>query len=98
MSQEKVPFYYTNNMNVTMSTFDFRVDIGRITESGTELQAQVSMSPQHFKALVGVLNQNLANYESLYGPIILEPNTDAIKKLQEEGIVTQEINHEIRKS
>lgn len=47
-----------------------------------DVVAEVVMSPQHAKSLMIVLQQNIADYERIFGTINLEPNMDALKDVQ----------------
>lgn len=87
MSAEKIPQYYSNNAMVNMSTFDFKIDFAIGSPDSFEMLAEVRMSPQHFKAFVGVLNQNLISYEQLFGMINLEPNNDNLQGMVQQGSI-----------
>jgi hypothetical protein len=59
-----------------VSAFDISLVFGEIVGAEGEIlnveqRVRVTMSPQHAKALVMVLAQNLTNYEKTIGPIPL---------------------------
>jgi hypothetical protein len=68
---------YANNVALGISAFDISLVFGEImgSEDGktvnVEQRVRVTMSPQHAKALVMVLAENLHNYEKNIGPIPL---------------------------
>lgn len=66
-----VPTYYTNNVNVDLTTFDVRLRLGQIHNATPEglltinENARVFMSHQHFRALVKVMNETLLKLEQM---------------------------------
>ena len=72
-------FCYANNAQVTVSNWDFSITFGEgigTDESGAamiEQRVRVSMSPQHMKALVHILRNNLESYERMFGEVRWEP-------------------------
>ena len=68
---------YANSVQVRMSVWDFQLNFGTIQQSGHEVTLSnfqgVYLSPQQAKALSSVLAQNVAQYESAFGKIALEP-------------------------
>ncbi|GAB4412147.1 MAG: hypothetical protein OHK0021_20720 [Bryobacter sp.] len=70
---------YANSVQVRMSLWDFFLMFGTITQSVPEAVdiknfQGLYLSPQQAKALVNLLNQNLAQYEATFGEIRLDPN------------------------
>ena len=69
---------YSNSVQVRMSVWDFQLVFGTMRQ---ESAAQVALmnfqgiylSPQQAKALWNVLGHNLAQYESTFGKLALEP-------------------------
>lgn len=80
---------YTNAAGATFWLHDVVVDFA-LKEPGTttvtidepEIVCRLHMSPQHFKALVGHLQERLDQYESIYGPVNLEADEGALSRLQ----------------
>jgi hypothetical protein len=78
---EKAPEYregYANSVQIRVNLWDFFLMFGNISQSSPEnVQIHnfqgVYMSPQQAKALLGVLQQNVSQYESAFGEIRLEP-------------------------
>lgn len=89
MDNNKPIVYYTNNIGVGSSNFDFTLVIGhRIGQDNVnkapnpeDVLCNIVMSPQHAKAFAGVLMQNIKQYEELFGPIILEPNKEKYEEM-----------------
>ena len=78
---EKTPDYregYANSVQIRVNLWDFFLMFGQINQTSPEnVQIQnfqgVYVSPQQAKALLGVLQQNISQYESAFGEIRLEP-------------------------
>ena len=69
---------YANSVQVRMSVWDIQLVFGTATaENPEELVIRnnqaIYLSPQQAKALFNVLGQNLAQYESAFGQLALEP-------------------------
>jgi len=69
---------YSNNATVEMTPWDFRITFAEIIRvepsepSGkifVDDRAKITMSPQHAKALVQILQNNIAQYEKNMGVI-----------------------------
>lgn len=69
---------YANSVQVRVNVWDFFLNFGTMQQA-SETQVEVHnfqgiyLSPQQAKALAAVLNQNVANYESAFGEIKLDP-------------------------
>lgn len=71
---------YANSVQVRMSLWDFFLMFGTISQSSPDVVniqnfQGIYLSPQQAKALVNLLNQNLAQYEATFGEIRLEPGS-----------------------
>jgi hypothetical protein len=58
---------YANNMEVRSSAFDARINFNEVIVGPTitvECRSNIVMSIDHFKAMIQVLNQHLAKFES----------------------------------
>ena len=69
---------YANSVQTRVSVWDFHLVFGQANSEGPEqlsiLNHQgIFLSPQQAKALWNVLGQNLAQYESAFGELQLEP-------------------------
>src|SRR6202046_5599300 len=69
---------YANSVQIRVSVWDFHLVFGQAnSESPDQLSIQnhqgIFLSPQQAKALWNVLGQNLGQYESAFGVLILEP-------------------------
>jgi hypothetical protein len=78
---EKTPDYregYANSVQIRVNLWDFFLLFGQINQTSPEnVQIHnfqgIYVSPQQAKALLGVLQQNVGQYESAFGEIRLEP-------------------------
>lgn len=79
---------YTNQIQLAIQPMDFTLLLNVTSPNGSvENQAVVYLSPQHAKALLHVLAENVRNYEELFGVINLEPNVDKMRELEARGVI-----------
>ena len=75
--EKEVKYYYSNIVGIDLSAYDLKMNFGMITNDKQNLdeviQAQVIMSPQHAKALLGLLAENISRYEETFGTINIDP-------------------------
>jgi flagellar protein FlaG len=69
---------YANSVQMRVNVWDFFMVFGTLqqqTESHVEIRnfQGIYVSPQQAKALLGLLQQNIASYESAFGEIKLDP-------------------------
>ena len=69
---------YANSVQVRVSLWDFFLMFGVVSQSTPEIVninnfEGIYLSPQQAKALMNVLQQNVAQYETTFGEIRLEP-------------------------
>ena len=73
---------YANNVQIETSTWDCRLTFGETTmvqgKRSVEQVVSVVMSPQHAKALAGLLANQLMKYEEKLGPIRFEPADESV--------------------
>jgi len=72
---------YANSVQVRVNLWDFLLLFGRVSQTGADNVAihnfqGVYVSPQQAKALLNVLQQNVTQYESAFGEIRLEPQSN----------------------
>jgi len=73
---------YANSVQVRVNVWDFFLVFGTLQQQ-TEAQVEVKnfqgiyLSPQQAKALMSILQQNVAGYESAFGEIKLDPRMAA---------------------
>lgn len=78
---DKFTSVYSNSANLEVTPWDFKFVFGVLIKPTTgstpkiENLTEVIMSPQHAKALLGVLNTNLQEYEKQVGEIKLPQPT-----------------------
>jgi hypothetical protein len=70
--------HYANSVQVRVNVWDFFLIFGTLqqqSESQVEVRnfAGIYLSPQQAKALLAILQQNVAGYESAFGEIKLDP-------------------------
>jgi Protein of unknown function (DUF3467) len=70
---------YANSVQVRVSVWDFLLIFGRIqpqTSGDVEVQnfQGIYLSPQQAKALMTILEQNVAQYEKTFGQIKIDPS------------------------
>lgn len=78
---EKTPEYrenYANSVQIRVNLWDFFLMFGNINQHAPDnVQIQnfqgIYVSPQQAKALLGILQQNVSQYEAAFGEIRLEP-------------------------
>jgi hypothetical protein len=81
ISLEKAADYretYANSVQIRVNLWDFFIMFGLIEQNAPEnVQIKnfqgVYVSPQQAKALLGILQQNVGQYEAAFGEIRLEP-------------------------
>jgi Protein of unknown function (DUF3467) len=70
--------HYANSVQIRVNVWDFFLVFGTLLQqSETQVEIQnfqgIYLSPQQAKALLGILQQNVAGYESAFGEIKLDP-------------------------
>ncbi len=73
-----VPSIYANQVELHATNWDFRFRFGEAfdvqTENATVMErTRVIMSPQHAKAFLNVLSDNVRKYEAAFGEIRFNP-------------------------
>lgn len=69
---------YSNALQVHITNWDFQFEFGEMQPVSSETVqirpvATLIMSPQHAKAMAGILSKNVAQYEKDFGEIRFEP-------------------------
>jgi hypothetical protein len=73
---------YANSVQMRVNVWDFFLAFGTLQQqSETQVEIRnfqgVYLSPQQAKALLGLLQQNVAGYETAFGEIKLDPRMSA---------------------
>ena len=73
---------YANSVQVRVNVWDFFLVFGTLQQqSETQVEVRnfqgIYLSPQQTKALVSILQQNVASYEGTFGEIKLDPRMTA---------------------
>ena len=79
---ERSPDYrenYANNVQIRPSLCDFFLSFGMVSQTAADYVSiqnfqGIYVSPQQAKAFLNILQQNVAQYESAFGEIKLEPH------------------------
>ena len=81
---ERIRTIYSNIVRIGHSPYEFMLDFGQFQPEGKRafMDIRVVTSPQHVKAILRALRDNIATYEEKYGSINL--NTE-----EEEGTDTE---------
>ena len=71
---------YANSVQMRVNIWDFFLAFGTLQQqSETQVEIRnfqgIYLSPQQAKALLGLLQQNIAGYETAFGEIKLDPRT-----------------------
>ena len=79
---------YSNNSGFSINPFDFAFTLNEVTQNEkgeifVDQKARVVMSPLHAKVFTIVLAQNLKNFESQFGEIVIP-----------EGVIASPTKHE----
>ena len=69
---------YANSVQIRVNLWDFFLLFGRVNQTAQDAVTinnfqGIYVSPQQAKALLGLLQQNVAGYESAFGEIKLDP-------------------------
>ena len=75
----KIEPVYSNFANISHQPFDFTLDFLRISPPRGDIVGRVMMSPQHAKAFLAALTENVAKYEKSFGPIPGPPDPKSVK-------------------
>ena len=78
---------YSNSVQIRVNVWDFFLQFGTIHQkSQEEVEIRsfqgIYLSPQQAKALLRVLHQNIAQYETAFGEIKLDPNAAQVGAVQ----------------
>lgn len=68
-SDEKMAGHYANLMNILATKEEFVMDFLSVFPPTGTLNARIIVSPEHFKRIVRVLQENLKRHEEQYGTI-----------------------------
>ena len=74
---------YSNSVQVRVNVWDFFLQFGTLNQTAPdnidiEYFQGIYLSPQQAKALLAVLQQNIATYESTFGEIKLDPRMGGV--------------------
>jgi flagellar protein FlaG len=73
---------YANSVQIRVNLWDFFIMFGKLNQTSADTVnienfQGVYVSPQQAKALLGLLQQNVSQYEAAFGEIRLEPKNGA---------------------
>jgi len=69
--QERIRTVYSNIVRIGHSPYEFMLDFGQFQPEGKRafMDVRIISSPQHAKAILKALKDNIARYEERYGKI-----------------------------
>jgi len=69
--QRRIQTVYSNIVRIGHTPYEFMMDFGQFQPEGKRafMDVRIVTSPQHAKALLKALKENIANYEEKYGVI-----------------------------
>gem|GEM_PF-5605329 len=87
-SLENLARIYSNSVKLSVSLYDFQLIFGNsaldsLSENQqivVQPQILIHMSPQHFKAMMEILNSHLKKYEETFGEIHIPQDSPAKEK------------------
>jgi hypothetical protein len=83
---EKFVRIYSNAANMEVTPWDFKIVFGELKRTDgkpvIEQSVEITMSPQHAKALAGMLSTNVREYETQIGEIKLPPTPEPTSNQQ----------------
>jgi hypothetical protein len=80
---------YCNGVKITVSPFDFSMELSNNTARGEQFLGEIKMSPEHTKAFANILMQHVQQFEELFGDIP-QMNPEKVAELQKQGKVKVE--------
>jgi hypothetical protein len=87
---------YANSVQMRVNIWDFFLVFGTLQQQ-TETQVEIKnfqgiyLSPQQAKALLGLLQQNVAGYESAFGEIKLDPRMGPSGPVHYSGSIRRDV-------
>lgn len=82
IERKNIPLYYSNIVGIEASVFDILLNFGLKKDRSTtdikkeDIDISIVMSPQHAKALLVALSENINKYEVTFGEIIIERKSE----------------------
>ncbi len=76
-----LPGVYANQMMVQHTREEFVIDFINLFPPQGVVTARVIVSPGHLKRMIGALRDNLARYETRFGPVVAAepPRADTVQ-------------------
>ncbi len=73
--QKRIRTVYSNIVRIGHSPYEFMLDFGQFQPEGKRafMDVRIIVSPQHAKAILKALNENIAGFEEKYGKIGVKP-------------------------
>lgn len=69
--QDRIKTFYSNIVRISHSPYEFMIDFGQFQPEGNKafMDIRIITSPQHAKAILRALKENIERYEERYGKI-----------------------------
>lgn len=76
--QERIRTIYSNIVRIGHSPYEFMLDFGQFQPEGKRafMDVRIITSPQHAKAILKALGENIARYEESHGRISVGPGEE----------------------
>ena len=77
--QKRIRTVYSNIVRIGHSPYEFMLDSGQFQPEGKQafMDVRIIVSPQHAKAILKALNENIAGFEEKHGKIGTSPDDAA---------------------
>ncbi|MBD3181289.1 DUF3467 domain-containing protein [Candidatus Poribacteria bacterium] len=81
--KDRIRTVYSNIVRIGHSPYEFMLDFGQYQPEGKKafMDVRIITSPQHAKAVVKALSENIAKYEQQYGKISSGPGDEDDKDI-----------------
>ena len=76
--QERIRTVYSNIVRIGHSPYEFMLDFGQFQPEGKRafMDVRIITSPQHAKAILRALKDNIARFEERYGKIMTQTDEE----------------------
>lgn len=90
-TNDKKPFMeYVNGVEVGSGVYDFVLDFNLASTSNSNKKiGTIIMSPEHAKVFSHIMQDNIRQYEEIFGTIPTPPTKKRVQELEKEGKVVK---------
>lgn len=81
--QERIRTVYSNIVRIGHSPYEFMMDFGQFQPEGKKafMDVRIVTSPQHARAILNALKDNIARYEERYGKINISADEEGEERV-----------------